>query len=307
MQESLWNMNAESAHSLVESVMRDRSVLQVQVVGQADTQFMHVRSPRVASGNVYRAEREILVRGERIGRIMVEMDDARSQQELREKQLSYVFVLAAQLMVSLLLIVLFLNSRLIKPLRKLMRFSDRLSHGDFETRLDVTGSDELGRLAQQLEQMRVAIKRLFEDIGQREERFRTIVTQVPGAVFRFRPDGPIDFVSDAIEDISGYSAAQFMRSTTHSWTNLIAPEDRKKQRRVIGQAIRTASRTKSNTASSTPPAPSAGCRKTASRSHPEGDEKRRGWTASSPTSASASTTKCASKRCWPSRARSWTT
>jgi hypothetical protein len=33
-------------------------------------------------------------------------------------------------------------------------------------------------------------------------------------------------VSDAIEDISGYSAAQFMRSTTHAWTNLIAPEDR---------------------------------------------------------------------------------
>lgn len=189
MQESLWNMNAESAHSLVESVMRDRSVLQVQVTGQAETQFMHVQSPRRQIGNVYRAEREILVRGEKIGRILVEMDDARSQQELREKQLSYVFVLAAQLTVSLLLIVLFLNKRLLKPLRKLMRFSDRLSHGDFETRLELTGSDELGRLSGQLEQMRVAIKHLFEDIGQREERFRTIVTQVPGAVFRFRPDG----------------------------------------------------------------------------------------------------------------------
>ncbi|MFA9216030.1 MAG: EAL domain-containing protein [Sphingomonadaceae bacterium] len=239
MQESLWNMNAESAHSLVESVMRDRSVLQVQVTGQADTQFMSLHSPRRPTGNVYRAEREILVRGERIGRIMVEMDDARSQQELREKQLSYVFVLAAQLTVSLLLIVLFLNARLLKPLRKLMRFSDRLSHGDFETRLDLSGKDELGRLASQLEQMRVAIKRLFEDIGQREERFRTIVTQVPGAVFRFRPDGPIDFVSDAIEDISGYSAAQFMRSTTHSWANLICPEDRKKQRRCVTEAIQS--------------------------------------------------------------------
>ncbi|WGG48621.1 EAL domain-containing protein [Rugamonas sp. DEMB1] len=238
MQESLWNMNAESAHSLVESVMRDRSVVQVQVVGQADTQFMHVHSPQRPIGNVYRAEREILVRGERIGRIMVEMDDARSQQELREKQLSYVFVLAAQLTVSLLLIVLFLNTRLLKPLRKLMRFSDRLSHGDFETRLDLAGSDELGRLAGQLEQMRVAIKHLFEDIGQREERFRTIVTQVPGAVFRFRPDGPIDFISDAIEDISGYSAAQFMRGTSHSWANLICPEDRKRQRHCVGQAVR---------------------------------------------------------------------
>ncbi|MBA5605089.1 EAL domain-containing protein [Duganella sp. FT3S] len=238
MQESLWNMNAESAHSLVESVMRDRSVLQVEVTGQADTQFISVQSPRRATGHVFRAEREILVRGEHIGRIMVEMDDARSQQDLREKQLSYVFVLAAQLTVSLLLIVLFLNKRLLKPLRKLMRFSDRLSHGDFETRLDLTGSDELGRLAGQLEQMRVAIKHLFEDIGQREERFRTIVTQVPGAVFRFRPDGPIDFVSDAIEDISGYSAAQFMRSTTHAWANLICPEDRKAQRRCVTQAVR---------------------------------------------------------------------
>jgi nitrate/nitrite-specific signal transduction histidine kinase len=93
---------------------------------------------------VLRAEREILVRGERIGHIMVEMDDARSQQELREKRTSYIRAGGAAA-VSLLLIVLFLNSRLIKPLRKLMRFSDRLSHGDFETRLDVTGSDELGR------------------------------------------------------------------------------------------------------------------------------------------------------------------
>jgi methyl-accepting chemotaxis protein len=63
----------------------------------------------------------------------------------REKRTSYILVLAAQALISLLLIVLFLNSRLIKPLRKLMRFSDRLSHGDFETRLDLTGSDELGR------------------------------------------------------------------------------------------------------------------------------------------------------------------
>ena len=237
MQESLWNMNAESAHSLVESVMRDRSVLKVEVTGQADTQFMRLEAPKRPIGNVYRAEREILVRGEKIGRIMVEMDDARSQSELRDKQLSYVFVLAMQLTVSLVLIVLFLNARLLKPLRKLMRFSDRLSHGDFETRMELRGSDELGRLAGQLEQMRVAIKHLFEDIAHREERFRTIVTQVPGAVFRFRPDGPIDFVSDAIEDISGYSASQFMRSTTHAWANLICPEDRKRQRRTVVAAI----------------------------------------------------------------------
>ncbi|MCG2584258.1 EAL domain-containing protein [Massilia sp. TS11] len=237
MQESLWNMNAESAHSLVESVMRDPSVLQIQVIGQSDTQFMNVHSPNRPIGNVYKAERDILVRGERIGRILVEMDDARSQSELRRKQLNYVFVLVAQISISLLLIVLFLNKRLISPLRKLMGFSDRLSHGDFETKLDLAGNDELGRLGLQMEQMRVAIKHLFEDIGQREERFRTIVEQVPGAVFRFRPDGPIEFVSDAIEEISGYPAASFMRSSIQSWEAIICDEDRRRHRRTVLQAI----------------------------------------------------------------------
>jgi diguanylate cyclase (GGDEF)-like protein/PAS domain S-box-containing protein len=237
MQESLWNMNADAARSLVDSVMRDPSVLQVQVNGQSDTQFMRVQAPKRPTGTVYRAERDIVVRGERIGRITLEMDDARSQQELRAKQSNYALVLAGQLSVSLLLIVLFLNRRLLSPLRTLMSFSDRLSRGDFETRLELDGSDELGRLGSQMEQMRIAIKHLFEDIGRREERFRTIVTQVPGAVFRVRPGGTIDFVSDAIEDISGYSARLFMRSTTDAWSDLICPEDRRMQRRYVNEAI----------------------------------------------------------------------
>ena len=237
MQESLWNMNADSAQSLVESVMRDPSVLQIQVIGQSDTQFMNVHSPNRPIGNVFRAERDILVRGERIGRILVEMDDARSQQDLRNKQSNYAFVLAFQLTISLLLIVLFLNRRLLIPLRKLMNFSDRLSHGDFETRLDLTGSDELGRLASQMEQMRVAIKHLFEDIGRREERFRTIVTQVPGAVFRVRPGGPIDFVSDAIEDICGYPATTLMRSSSNQWSDIVCPEDRRAHARTVKAAL----------------------------------------------------------------------
>ncbi|WBS05032.1 EAL domain-containing protein [Pseudoduganella sp. SL102] len=237
MQEALWNMNAESAQSLVQSVMRDRSVVQVQVTGQAETQFIHEKSPARPLGNVVRAERDVTVRGERIGHVMVEMDDARSRQELQDKRRSYIFVLAAQLTVSLLLIVLFLNKRVIAPLRRLMRVSDRLAQGDFDTPLEVRGNDELGRLGARLEQTREALRRLFEDVRQREERFRTIVTQVPGAVFRYRPDGPIEFVSDAIESISGYTAAQLMRGTTHSWVNLITPEDRRMQRRALKCAI----------------------------------------------------------------------
>ncbi|MFL6707460.1 MAG: EAL domain-containing protein [Massilia sp.] len=239
MQESLWNMNAESARSLGDSVMRDPAVLRVLVTGQNETPFMDLRSPRPASGTVFTSSREILVRGERIGQVKVEMDDARSQQELRGKQSNYALMLASQVGSSLLLIVLFLNRRLLSPLRKLTQFSDRLSRGDFGTPLEMQGADELGRLGSQMDQMRVAIRDLFEDIGQREERFRTIVNQMPGAVFRYRPDGPIEFLSDAIENISGYPAAWFIKGSTTAWVDIIAAQDRRAQRRAIGSAVET--------------------------------------------------------------------
>ena len=237
MQESLWNMNAESARSLVESVMRDPAVLHIRVLGQGDTEFINVNAPERAQGALSRAARAIVVRGEQIGRVELEMDDSRSQQELRGKQLNFGVVLAAQLAMSLLLIVLFLNRRLLNPLRKLMTFSDDLSRGDFATQLELGGNDELGRLSRQMEQMRVAIKHLFDDIGQREERFRTIVNQVPGAVFRVKPDGPVDFVSEAIEEITGYPAYQFMRGTTDEWTNLVCAQDRRMHRAVVREAL----------------------------------------------------------------------
>jgi diguanylate cyclase (GGDEF)-like protein/PAS domain S-box-containing protein len=237
MQESLWNMNADAARSLVESVMRDPAVLHVQVRGQDDEDFLDRRAHGAPEGRVFGAERTVMLRGQRIGRVLVEMDDSRSQHELRAKQWRYTGVLAIQLALSLLLIVVLLKRRLLAPLRSLTGFSDRLSRGDFDTPIALAAHDELGRLGAQMDSMRIAIRALFGDVAQREERFRTIVTQVPGAVFRARPGGAIDFVSDAIEDISGYPARMFMNATTDRWSDIICPEDRRPQRRRVKEAL----------------------------------------------------------------------
>jgi len=237
MQESLWNLNADAARSLVESVMRDPAVLRVRVRAQDDTDFIDRLAGSAPAGHLLRVERTVTAHGEAIGRVLVEMDDSRSQQDLRAKQWRYAMVLAGQMTVSLLLIVLLLQRRLLAPLRTLMGFSDDLSRGCFDNPLALTAQDELGRLGRQLERMRIAIGELFEDIGRREERFRSIVTQVPGAVFRARPGGAVDFVSDAIEDICGYPARMFIGASSDRWSDVICPEDRRMQRRAIKEAL----------------------------------------------------------------------
>ncbi|KQY11943.1 diguanylate cyclase [Massilia sp. Root133] len=237
MQESLWNMNIDAARSLVDSLMRDPAVVRVHVGAQAEGDFIDRRAAAAPAGHVLRAEREVVVHGQPIGHVTVEMDDSLSQQSLRAKQVRYALVLAVQLGVSLLLILMLLRRRLLAPLGTLMSFSDHLSRGQFDAPLALSTNDELGRLGGQLEHMRIAIGDLFQDIARREERFRTIVTQVPGAVFRARPGGLIDFVSDAIEDISGYPAARFIGAHTDRWADVICPEDRKMQRHFVKEAV----------------------------------------------------------------------
>ncbi|MFC5459036.1 EAL domain-containing protein [Massilia niabensis] len=243
MQESLWDMNTDAARALVDSVMRDPSVVRVQVVGAQDTtqysSFMDVRAAARPLGRVVHATRGIEVQGERIGQLRIEMDDLLRVQALHRKQRNYALVLAVQVLVSLALILAFLRRRLRMPLRRLTGFSDRLSRGDFDTPLVIEAPGELGRLGTQMERMRVAIRGLFADIAQREEQFRTIVTQVPGAVFRARPGGAIDFVSDAILGIAGVPAAQLMKGTTEDWSNMIVPEDRGLQRQVTREALQS--------------------------------------------------------------------
>jgi len=237
MQESLWNMNTEAARSLVDSVMRDPAVVRIQVRGLSDNGFIDVRAPERTRGNVLRAERRIMMEREPIGEVTIEMDDLRSQHELRNKQRDYALVLAVQVAVSLLLILAFLRRRLHAPLRTLADFSDRLSRGDFDTPLALDVPGELGRLGTQMEGMREAIRNLFADVARREEQFRSIVYQVPGAVFRARARGAIDFVSEAIEDIGGVSAASLMRADTDAWSALIHPDDRALRRQVTRDAL----------------------------------------------------------------------
>jgi diguanylate cyclase (GGDEF)-like protein/PAS domain S-box-containing protein len=237
MQESLWNMNIDAARSLVDSLMRDPAVVRVHVGAQAEGDFIDRRAAAAPGGHVLRAEREVVVHGQPIGHVTVEMDDSLSQQSLRAKQVRYALVLATQLGVSLLLILMLLRRRLLAPLGTLMSFSDHLARGRFDTPLVLATNDELGRLGGQLEHMRIAIGDLFQDIARREERFRTIVTQVPGAVFRARPGGLTDFVSDAIEEISGYPAAHFIGAHTDRWADVICPEDRKLQRHFVREAV----------------------------------------------------------------------
>src|SRR2546423_4012283 len=59
------------------------------------------------------------------------------------------------------------------------------------------------------------------------EQFRTLVANIPGAVYRCRLDDDYTmvFLSEAIEEITGYPATDFIENAVRSYASIIHPDD----------------------------------------------------------------------------------
>jgi PAS domain S-box-containing protein len=65
-------------------------------------------------------------------------------------------------------------------------------------------------------------------LREREEQLRALVENLPGVTFRCQPDRDwsMRFISDAIETLSGYPAADFIDNRVRTFASVIHPEDR---------------------------------------------------------------------------------
>jgi len=72
----------------------------------------------------------------------------------------------------------------------------------------------------------------------REKQYHSLVTNIPGAVYRCDPDSDwsVHYISDAIEEISGYPASDFI-SRIRSYASIIHPDDRQMVEDLVYNAI----------------------------------------------------------------------
>jgi PAS domain S-box-containing protein len=72
-----------------------------------------------------------------------------------------------------------------------------------------------------------------------EQRFRTLLNNIPGAFYRCAYDQSwtMQFLSDAIADICGYPAADFVDSAQRDFTSIIHPDDLDRTRSIVSAAI----------------------------------------------------------------------
>lgn len=108
---------------------------------------------------------------------------------------------------------------------------DSLRHGAYDyLRKPVEARDLLASLTRCFDKLRLTEEKKQAELAlqQSEERFRGLVTNIPGAIYRCTVDQyqiKMQFISDVIEGISGYPASDFAESRIRSYSEIIHPED----------------------------------------------------------------------------------
>jgi len=89
------------------------------------------------------------------------------------------------------------------------------------------------------EQMQAEIKlrKALKDKQESEDKFRSLVADFPGAVYRCAPDWAVQFISDAIEGLCGHPASDFGLSRSRGLFGLIHADDRAMVEDVVMVAV----------------------------------------------------------------------
>lgn len=229
MQESLWNVDQESGAALLESMMRNEDIVRIEVRDNSLGIFVAGERPERRHGYTASRKQNVVYRKSPIGSILIEVTSTRPRKIILETLKEYFIGLTAQITVAVILILVLLEQRLVRPLRRLGKGAEDLAEGMLDTPFTWARLDEIGLLAQRMETTRISLRHLFDQLAQknheleqdidkrkriehelreREARFRALVEQSPLAIIEWDLDWRVIEWNAAAERIFGYSRAE---------------------------------------------------------------------------------------------------
>ena len=100
-------------------------------------------------------------------------------------------------------------------------------------------ADNIRQIEKRGWQSKMSATKIEQDYQYVKERFKTLVANVPGAIYRCADDiyWTMEFLNDEITAISGYAASDFVGNQGRSFNSIIYLEDRDRVVREVHQAI----------------------------------------------------------------------
>jgi len=175
MQEPLWNLSADAGMPLLNSIMDDERVVRVVVTDPALGVFLQAERPERRRSRLFQLRKTVVYQGSEIGQVMVEVDSGMLEALLANDRNKLLLTLGGQLLVSLALIMVLMQARIVRPLMRLTHDSERLAARELDRPFNWHGTDELAALGRSLESTRTSLQTLF---GELENKNRALESDI---------------------------------------------------------------------------------------------------------------------------------
>ncbi|WP_246860748.1 PAS domain S-box protein [Noviherbaspirillum sp. UKPF54] len=249
MQEPLWNLNQESGNALLEAMMsRDEDIVRIEVRDNALGVFVSGEHPERRDGYTAVTEKPVLYHGSTIGSVQIEVGSTRLRRALLAGLLESTTAMVAQAALSIVLILLLLDRRLVRPLQRISLGAERLAQRQLEVPFTWQRLDEIGLLSRRMEDTRISLRKLFDELDRKNRELEQDITDKrraeealslseakfagafdcnPEAVAIVRMgDGVIIDVNQTFAEMTGYARDEAVGRTSVELQMWVKPEQR---------------------------------------------------------------------------------
>lgn len=163
LQESIWTMYPEGGIPLVKAIMTDTRIVHV-TIKMEDEIFLEERTGRGIPTNIQTRDRDIYYHGKKIGNVAVEMDIKHLREILVQQIQSYLTIILIPFILSMFVLYLLIQGKIILPLEKLNSQSQDLAQKKLSQPFVWKQQDEIGQVGMSLEKTRIALHNAFTDL-----------------------------------------------------------------------------------------------------------------------------------------------
>ena len=161
----LWNVDVDAVDSLADALMRNPDVLLVRVEELNQGIFSERgQLADIPETSIHTVRRTVIHQGEPIGTATIAMNTSNVDARLAGEMFSAIATLAVQVALSMILVYLALNHRVIRPIEDIKQEAVRLAKGELDKPLYWSRNDEIGQLAGGLDVMRQALREVIGEI-----------------------------------------------------------------------------------------------------------------------------------------------
>jgi two-component system NtrC family sensor kinase len=158
----VWNVDAQSAQTFINSVMKNPDVISIVVEDASSGKFVRADRPGPADSELIKEVRVIKWNDVAIGRVTIQMSDKLVKAEFFRSMFKLIGALFFQLLISFFLLLMLFQRRIMLPVRQLQKDVDRLGEGNLEAGVHIARNDEMGDLALGVDDMRIKLDDLIK-------------------------------------------------------------------------------------------------------------------------------------------------